>query len=221
MVACYKRLNQLEKAESLVRQLLEKQETPEYLCLLGDITSNAEYYEKAVKISDDRSARARAAIGDLMLRRKRYEDAFVNYKRSLELQPFQVRPKAHVRSVRLAAHSRLPSVLFLVSERLGHVFRAARTHFPSSSDTFLSSSDNVSGHPIDGLRPPKHVFRRISVVFSEKLKRLSQLLVDMSLLVSPSLSDVYSFSCASPSTWATAPSSWPSFRTPPQRTTAV
>lgn len=103
-----------------MRQLLEKQETSENLCLLGDITSNAEYYEKAVKISEDRSARARAAIGDLMLRRKRYEDAFENYKRSLELQPFQVRPIRPC-SVELCKHIALVTVC--------SSFRAARTAF--------------------------------------------------------------------------------------------
>lgn len=51
VVYCYKSLQQEEKAEALVRILLSKKEDPIYYCILGDITRNPEYYEKALEVS--------------------------------------------------------------------------------------------------------------------------------------------------------------------------
>lgn len=50
-VACYRSLNQLEKAEGLVRSLISKDENnPHHFCLLGDITREAKYYAKAIEV---------------------------------------------------------------------------------------------------------------------------------------------------------------------------
>uniref|UniRef100_A0A914C6U9 Tetratricopeptide repeat protein 27 n=1 Tax=Acrobeloides nanus TaxID=290746 RepID=A0A914C6U9_9BILA len=90
VVDCYKHLDQLEKAEQLVRKLLSQKEDPVYFCILGDITRNVDYYEKAIEISKDHSARARKALGNLMLIRNQFDLAYDHLKRSVDLQPFQL-----------------------------------------------------------------------------------------------------------------------------------
>lgn len=51
VVQCYKSLNQLEKAESLVHKLITKDnKNPIYYCVLGDITRNIDYYNKAIEV---------------------------------------------------------------------------------------------------------------------------------------------------------------------------
>lgn len=49
---CYLGLGQSEKAEFLVRQMMEQRPEQQsvYLCLLGDITGNAEYFLKALQV---------------------------------------------------------------------------------------------------------------------------------------------------------------------------
>ncbi|CEF67111.1 Tetratricopeptide repeat protein 27 [Strongyloides ratti] len=90
VIDCYKMLKQVEKAETLVRNLLSKQENPLYYCYLGDITLQSSYYEKAISISGDKSARARKSLGELLINRNDYENAYKNLKRSVELQPIQL-----------------------------------------------------------------------------------------------------------------------------------
>lgn len=51
VVECYQALQQLEKAEDLIRRQMSKDEkNPKYCCILGDITQCVEYYEKAIKV---------------------------------------------------------------------------------------------------------------------------------------------------------------------------
>ncbi|CAD6188243.1 unnamed protein product [Caenorhabditis auriculariae] len=91
VISCYKSLGQLEKAETLIRRLLEEKPHDSMLHVyLGDITHNTEYYEKAIEISGDRNSRARRSLGHLFLMQKKFEDAFANLQRSLELQPIQL-----------------------------------------------------------------------------------------------------------------------------------
>ncbi|CAI5444762.1 unnamed protein product [Caenorhabditis angaria] len=91
VIDCYKALGQLEKAESLVRRLIEQKPTDSMLFVyLGDITQNTEYYYTAIKLSDDRNARAHRSLGHLLLMRKNYEEAYKHLRRSLELQPIQL-----------------------------------------------------------------------------------------------------------------------------------
>jgi tetratricopeptide (TPR) repeat protein len=52
VIKCYLAIGQGEKAEKLVRKKLEEKEEPEYYCLLGDITNNGEYFEKAIEVCD-------------------------------------------------------------------------------------------------------------------------------------------------------------------------
>uniref|UniRef100_A0A0N4V7F5 TPR_REGION domain-containing protein n=1 Tax=Enterobius vermicularis TaxID=51028 RepID=A0A0N4V7F5_ENTVE len=91
VVGCYKSVGQLEKAERIVRQLIEKDSSnPINYCLLGDITLKSDYYETAIKVSEGRCARAYKSLGNLMLIRNRFEEALKNFKKSLELQQIQL-----------------------------------------------------------------------------------------------------------------------------------
>ncbi|CAI4230735.1 unnamed protein product [Auanema sp. JU1783] len=91
VIDCYKSLGQLEKAEALIRRLLiERPEDSMLYVYLGDITEEVSYYETAIKISSDKNAKARKAIGMLHLIRKQYDEAYVHLRRSLELQPIQL-----------------------------------------------------------------------------------------------------------------------------------
>ncbi|GMS89937.1 hypothetical protein PENTCL1PPCAC_12112, partial [Pristionchus entomophagus] len=91
VVECFKRLGQLEKAEGLLRRLLEERgEDTDILCSLGDITNRREYYDRAIESSSDRCARAHRALGMLFLNERKYGEAYDHFKRSLELQPIQL-----------------------------------------------------------------------------------------------------------------------------------
>ncbi|TKR64585.1 hypothetical protein L596_025092 [Steinernema carpocapsae] len=90
IISCYKSLNKIENAERLIRTLLEAEEDPILYTHLGDITDNAEYYEKAIKISNDRCAKARKSFGMQQLLRKNYAEAAEHFRRCVEIQPIQV-----------------------------------------------------------------------------------------------------------------------------------
>nr|CDJ84972.1 Tetratricopeptide TPR-1 and Tetratricopeptide TPR2 domain containing protein [Haemonchus contortus] len=91
VIECFKKLGQLEKAEALIRRLLKERPNDSMLyCLLGDITMEPSYYETAMKMTNDRNARARKSLGNLMVLRKQFESAYKHLRRSLELQPIQL-----------------------------------------------------------------------------------------------------------------------------------
>jgi hypothetical protein len=50
VVTCYKSLDKLELAESLIRRLIAERNDPIDHCLLGDITINPDHYHKAVEV---------------------------------------------------------------------------------------------------------------------------------------------------------------------------
>uniref|UniRef100_A0A183CLI7 TPR_REGION domain-containing protein n=1 Tax=Globodera pallida TaxID=36090 RepID=A0A183CLI7_GLOPA len=89
-VECFQSLRQPEKAEALVRKLLERGEKPSHLCLLGDVTDDAECYRKAIWISDDKSFRARFSLAEHLLRRKRYAETIEHYSRAVQIQPLRL-----------------------------------------------------------------------------------------------------------------------------------
>lgn len=54
VIECFKQLGQLEKAEALIRRLIEERPNDSMLvCFLGDITMETSYYETAIKMSND------------------------------------------------------------------------------------------------------------------------------------------------------------------------
>ncbi|KAL3090189.1 hypothetical protein niasHS_006641 [Heterodera schachtii] len=89
-VQCFVSLRQSEKAEALVRRLLEQREEPLYLCLLGDVTGDAECYQKAIRISDDKSFRARFSLAQHLLSRKQFDESMDHYSRAVQIQPLQL-----------------------------------------------------------------------------------------------------------------------------------
>ncbi|CAI2348962.1 unnamed protein product [Caenorhabditis sp. 36 PRJEB53466] len=91
VVECYKQLGQIDKAETLIRRLIEQKPEDSMLQVyLGDITRNPEYFLKAIELSNDRNARAHRSLGHLLLMDKKFEEAYKHLRRSLELQPIQL-----------------------------------------------------------------------------------------------------------------------------------
>uniref|UniRef100_A0A915NDD5 Tetratricopeptide repeat protein n=1 Tax=Meloidogyne javanica TaxID=6303 RepID=A0A915NDD5_MELJA len=90
VVKCYLNSGQSEKAEILIKKLLEeKGENPFYYCLLGNITNEECFYLKAIEVSGDGNALARASLGNLMLKRKNFVEAMEHFEKSLDIQPLQ------------------------------------------------------------------------------------------------------------------------------------
>jgi len=109
VVQCYKGLNQVEKAESLIRKLLlDEPNQPLLHCYLGDLSGNPEHYGRAIEvrrfacnnlllcniafieISNDKCSHARTALGRMSMMKKAYSEAMSHFQRSLEIQPLQV-----------------------------------------------------------------------------------------------------------------------------------
>jgi hypothetical protein len=90
VVDCYRSVNQLEEAERVVRIFLGRDGKPIHHCLLGDVTRNPQHYLDAVDASDDQSTYDRTTLGKLSLVKKQFADAIPHFRRSLELQSFQL-----------------------------------------------------------------------------------------------------------------------------------
>ena len=83
-------LSQLRhKAAEVIRQQLETRETPLLYCMLGDATDDLEHYNKALEMTEGRSARAHRALGMHHYFRKEYGQAVEHMKLSMELNSFQ------------------------------------------------------------------------------------------------------------------------------------
>uniref|UniRef100_A0AC35FFS9 Tetratricopeptide repeat protein n=1 Tax=Panagrolaimus sp. PS1159 TaxID=55785 RepID=A0AC35FFS9_9BILA len=87
LVECYISIGQSDKAETMVQNLLSVKETPYRLCLMGDITRDMSWYEKAIELSNDTSAKARTALGMNLMKRGDYEGAFKNLSRAVKIKP--------------------------------------------------------------------------------------------------------------------------------------
>lgn len=60
------------------------------LCLLGDVTQDAQHYQKAWEVSGQRSARAMKSLGLLYVHEKEYEKAIDCLEKSIEKNYLQV-----------------------------------------------------------------------------------------------------------------------------------
>lgn len=85
VVNCYNKIGRSDRAEKIVRKLLEEEETAHLYCLLGDATQDPEHYMKAWELSGHSSARAQRSLGLFYYKKKEFREAIPYLERSAEL----------------------------------------------------------------------------------------------------------------------------------------
>jgi tetratricopeptide (TPR) repeat protein len=87
VVTCYQLLEKPHRAELVVRERLQTEETPYMLTSLADITRDESLYERAWELSNHRFARAKRTLGKICYNRGDYAVAIGHYNQALEIQP--------------------------------------------------------------------------------------------------------------------------------------
>lgn len=89
VISCYTLLDLNHRAAEVIQNELKKKETVELYCLLGDALDDVSYYDKAWKISNERSGRAQRHLGCYYFARKQFETAIPHLEKSLSINSLQ------------------------------------------------------------------------------------------------------------------------------------
>ncbi|XP_054164779.1 tetratricopeptide repeat protein 27-like [Oppia nitens] len=89
VIDCYQRIGRRDKAEAVIRELIEEKETPLLYCLLGDVTDDISFYKKSWELSHHKFPRAQKCLGNHFFQKKQYSDCIPYYKLSLEINSMQ------------------------------------------------------------------------------------------------------------------------------------
>ena len=89
VIVCYTLLELRHKAAEVIRARLEEGETARLWCLLGDATDELDCYHKALKLSNNKSARAYRSLGLHHYFKKEYRLCIPLFEQSLDLSSFQ------------------------------------------------------------------------------------------------------------------------------------
>ena len=87
VVECYRRAGKENTAEKIVRERLEKAETPRMWAALGDITKDPIYYERALELSHGRYAGAYVALGNHYFEKGELLKAAEYLKKAVDTKP--------------------------------------------------------------------------------------------------------------------------------------
>lgn len=90
VINCYTKIGRRDRAENVVRKLLEEEESAHLYCLLGDATQDPEHYTKAWEISGHTSARAQRSLGLFYYNKKEFQEAIPYLEKSSELNGIQM-----------------------------------------------------------------------------------------------------------------------------------
>ncbi|KAL2919891.1 hypothetical protein HK105_200808 [Polyrhizophydium stewartii] len=88
VVSCHIMLEQADKAEAIVRRLLqESPRSPKLLCILGDVRGEIEHYELAWEYSGRRFARAMRSLGAHYFKKEDMQRSLECYQLALAINP--------------------------------------------------------------------------------------------------------------------------------------
>eukprot|EP01127_Copromyxa_protea_P019654 TRINITY_DN642_c0_g1_i3.p1 TRINITY_DN642_c0_g1~~TRINITY_DN642_c0_g1_i3.p1 ORF type:complete len:821 (+),score=202.87 TRINITY_DN642_c0_g1_i3:19-2481(+) len=87
IINCYVARNDKEKAKTLIREQLAVKESPELLCILGDLTKELEHYERAWTVSRGRCPRAKRSLGIACMAKLDFEAAIAHFEVAVKINP--------------------------------------------------------------------------------------------------------------------------------------
>ncbi len=88
VISCHQMLEEPKKAEKLIRKQLEDfPDSPKFLCLLGDVTSNIQFYNEAWEKSGKKYARAKRSLGSYYFKNNQWLESIEAYKSALSINP--------------------------------------------------------------------------------------------------------------------------------------
>lgn len=87
VVECYSALQLPGRAETVVKERLAINETPQMLCALGEIKHDPELFERAWVLSGNRYARAKTSLGRYWFSKGDYEASAIHFKAAVTAKP--------------------------------------------------------------------------------------------------------------------------------------